>query len=59
MRIRIVFLVGSVLATVGFIGCGRASVDGLDAPDELTLYSIDGRDFETHSVLKLCRPFRA
>lgn len=28
-----------------FVGCGRDSLSGINAPESLILYSIDGRDF--------------
>jgi hypothetical protein len=46
MRIRFVMLVGCVLVTSALVGCGRDAVAGLDTPEQLTLYSIDGRYFE-------------
>ncbi len=42
MRFRCVML----LVLSGFVGCGRDPVAALDTPEQLTLYSIDGRDFE-------------
>ena len=35
------------LALDSFIaGCGQGSIAGLEAPEQLILYSVDGRDFE-------------
>jgi hypothetical protein len=45
MRIRVPVLLGYVVGTFALCGCGRGSVAGLDAPEQLILYSIDGRDF--------------
>jgi hypothetical protein len=53
MRSRFFMLVGSILLVVALIGCGRPSVTtsrdtpySLEIPEQLTLYSIDGRDFK-------------
>jgi len=46
--VRTRFLIPICVSIIGaaFIGCGSGSVANLEVPDQLTLYSIDGRDFE-------------
>lgn len=46
MRTRFLVVIGCSLIGAIFAGCGGGSVAHLDAPEQLTLYSIDGRDFE-------------
>jgi hypothetical protein len=46
MRIRCLAVICYVAFVTFTIGCGRDSVAGLEAPEELILYSVDGRDFE-------------
>jgi len=46
MRIRFLVPACYVVISVAFAGCGGGSVLNLDAPEQLTLYSIDGRDFK-------------
>jgi hypothetical protein len=47
MRTRFVIGLACVLVISALAGCGRDSMAGLDTPEQLTLYSIDGRDFES------------
>lgn len=46
MRNRFLAQLAWVFVTAAIAGCGGDSAPGLDAPEQLTLYSIDGRDFE-------------
>src|SRR5262245_42014235 len=36
--------IGSLILFLAIIGCGRGSLNGLSDPEQLTLFSIDGRD---------------
>ena len=45
MRMRLVTFMACVVVTAALAGCGRDPVAGLEAPEQLTLYSIDGLDF--------------
>jgi hypothetical protein len=46
MQTRFLVLICCSIIGAAFAGCGGGSVASLDVPDKLTLYSIDGRDFE-------------
>src|SRR5262249_32971335 len=46
MWMRLVTVLACVVVAAAFSGCGRDPVASLDAPEQLTLYSIDGRDFK-------------
>ena len=46
MRGHLVTLLAYVVVAAALSGCGRNPVAGLKQPEQLTLYSIDGRDFE-------------
>jgi hypothetical protein len=46
MLIRVFLAFGLILGIGLFLGCGHDSTSDLIAPEHLTLYSIDGREFE-------------
>ena len=46
MRARMLFPICCIVIGTAFAGCGDGSVANLDVPEQLTLYSIDGRHFE-------------
>jgi hypothetical protein len=46
MQIRFVTSLACIVVAFVFAGCGGDSATGLDTPEQLTLYSLDGRDFE-------------
>lgn len=46
MRLRFVAVASFLIAAAAVAGCSRDRVAGLGTPQELTLYSLDGRDFE-------------
>lgn len=58
MRICLYLLLCGALLYLLVAGCGRDSATGLDAPEQLTLYSIDGRDFEPGQRPKATEAFK-
>ncbi len=57
MRIHLVTLFACGVVAVALTGCGRDPVAGPDAPEQLTLYSIDGRHFEPGQEPKAAEKF--
>lgn len=57
MRVCEIPLLACVVVVAALSGCGRDPVAGLEAPEQLTLYSVDGRDFEPGQEPKVDEKF--
>jgi hypothetical protein len=57
MRMRLITLMTCGVVATALTGCGSDPVADLEAPEQLILYSIDGRDFEPGQAPKADEKF--